>query len=1173
MTLSHFERRARRLGLAGLNPNQGGRPSHPQGEVRIPGGLALADVLFQWDARNPTVNGATGEAMPFTAGVTGASMEHYRRDVGGVPVCEFQTGNTRGGNSNGLGPLRWFGYNANWGADSIQLDANLPYTIYWVAAARAAAAVYAFSYGNTATDRLSAITRPASSLGNAVLVQGAGGNDQDYSTESPAVDELIAGASTVTATEITSYTNGLGDGSTATTNTSGVIAGATVAAIFVGALVASGGSECAVGYVLIAKGAYDPKIDAWVRENHGVGVSAADELPGLANILGDLNPQYIVTDGVGVDAHTALAWSAGSEGHQITADGAYDLALNTFPYSFGHQAGAFDYSAQLPFTTYMVLEPSAYDLVGGTASYWSRYAGATARIWMQFDTNGEVATRVTGTAGYSTRSTTGAAIGIGERVVIACEWTSLTARKTYVNGVLLGDHTVTSNDLGSNAGGYAHGFVFGLGYTPTGKLFRSVDMSGAYSAEVNSYLTARYLATKVTEDDPTSSLFDFNPAESVTVDQGTSGIAILEGGTGITYPDSDGFPSALFDGTNGLYTASSPFSNLTDLTDGVTFYLVSKRTDVGTDNQSTCGVDRVSGDAQRDAIGITMIGGTNACVIYSADDAAGEYDSNGVHARDEVAITACHVSAYYLQAWVDEQLNSGKTTVAAGPHDPSGLDRVTIGCNGYWITSATDPWAIGSHIGPIHRFIIREGRPEEAVLGYLRRTYIKPILADLNPQNGGDDGYTDPTAGAAVWTSGTAMALSTPDDGDAILSGDGAAANALKVGTSPFTDHSADVPFTVYVAYTPRGADISGQECLFSFRDAANPSWRAYGRFLAAGEMRITTQDAVSTSNVSTSGAGLVVDQTYVFAFEFTSLTEQSIYVDGVKTTGTVTSRDCGDISWLYIGQLAAASNFVQGDYKRLLVVDGAFDRSLNAALAIRYQGLKKPAAPVYPHSPSRPPDSVLDASAIRLLWDPALNPERDELNGIDISVVGVPTPTTRLGLPAISFAGVGDYYAGSFSLGTLAATHTAYVVHEPVGAGAYEPLAGFMQLADYANENMGIGARGTSTAFGGFGAKESLAVGGGNDYAGISITAGTIHLHTVEFTTTTVEAWTDGVSTAGATANLALPLLMDYFQIGNYAGVGGATGNIFLLMLVEGGRDTAIEAWITAKYRIGQSP
>lgn len=366
--------------------------------------------------------------------------------------------------------------------------------------------------------------------------------------------------------------------------------------------------------------------------------------------------------------------------------------------------------ADLPFTIYVVFSTSGVNagtlecpfMISG-ASAATNYAGVmiNARSVQGFVNDG------------TTLRNPAAGASIPGRVqVVAVEVRADGSVRTYLDG----EEGATSGTGGAPAldvttGITAVGYQPGVGRYFDGSIFRAVVTNTVYSHDIMRELQRRY---QWAQKPPGTVLFDWDPSYSTTVDK-EGGIALSWVGDDLGTEVTRGKTCVNFDGVSHLVSSESPFAALSDLTGGVSIYVVCERLD----HTGFQAFFSMSNGTSGERIYVSGSSVSNSIAVGKTDAFTSTFDADSVLPENEPAVVSGHLTT--TEAAIKKN-GAGASAAAAG--DPSGLNRVSIG-------SLIHSAGISFFIGRIWRVVICEGAYDPAMLAYLKRQYLPvPRLPD-----------------------------------------------------------------------------------------------------------------------------------------------------------------------------------------------------------------------------------------------------------------------------------------------------------------------------------------------------------------------------------------------------------------------------------------------------------
>lgn len=191
-------------------------------------------------------------------------------------------------------------------------------------------------------------------------------------------------------------------------------------------------------------------------------------------------------------------------------------------------------------------------------------------------------------------------------------------------------------------------------------------------------------------------------------------------GTAPTIVDSGlGYLVGRFGGAGALQALSSPFAALSDLTAGVSLYVVGKRTDAGSGQDGLIWLDDNDGTTgNANQLGLTWNGPGTTATAFAYDNAAGAtFDASAADlALNTQAVVSGHITTTAREVRVD---GVGSAEGSGTTRDPEDLSRVLIGA--YALFSTTQ---IGYFTGDIARVLVCEPATYAAsALAYLQSAH------------------------------------------------------------------------------------------------------------------------------------------------------------------------------------------------------------------------------------------------------------------------------------------------------------------------------------------------------------------------------------------------------------------------------------------------------------------
>lgn len=398
--------------------------------------------------------------------------------------------------------------------------------------------------------------------------------------------------------------------------------------------------------------------------------------------------------------------------HAYTFDGTTNYAAASSP-------PVVDHSAAVPYTVYAVVRPSADDVAGtgGARTICSTSVeGSSGDFWATYFIVGGLRLLV---AAGAVASLNDKAVTLveGQTYVIAFEFASLTELNIWVDGVE-DTATVTSRDPGDfNAFSWGKRAA-GTAFYSSPTLLRGLVYSEAYDADVTAYLAGLYdYSPSAAPDAAFDVLSDWDPSFSYTVDR-TAALTYAESGTGFSRVKVGGNWCAEFDGSGALVASGAPFTTLSDLTGGVSIYVVAERTDVAATAKALLGIGRDTGTIDNFDIVSAAWNSTNVSVnVYDAAGGA-TLDTTTDPGRNTVAVLSLHATTTARTAKLD---GVGTAEASGTTRDPAGMDFFSIGAS--LLFSASPPLLSVAFPGRIYRVLVCEGAYDADVLTYLAGLY------------------------------------------------------------------------------------------------------------------------------------------------------------------------------------------------------------------------------------------------------------------------------------------------------------------------------------------------------------------------------------------------------------------------------------------------------------------
>lgn len=205
-------------------------------------------------------------------------------------------------------------------------------------------------------------------------------------------------------------------------------------------------------------------------------------------------------------------------------------------------------------------------------------------------------------------------------------------------------------------------------------------------------------------------------------------------------------------------------------------------------------------------------------------------------------------------------------------------------------------------------------------------------------------------------------------------------------------------------------------------------------------------------------------------------------------------------------------------------------------------------------------------------MFDARHNPNRDSLNGIDLTPTGAPVSVVAAGDIFVAFrAASADYLSASapfadFS-GELPVVIYAVGAADAAGAGGFLPVS--IQDTTFNAESLSsvirVGVGNLALVY------DAAAVTQSNT-ASLGV-AGQVHQTSTELTTTTLTTWLDGTQGSAAATSGKTPSSLDALHIGGQpGGAARLAGKCAYLLGVNASRASEVEAWIAATFPTGKA-
>ena len=213
-----------------------------------------------------------------------------------------------------------------------------------------------------------------------------------------------------------------------------------------------------------------------------------------------------------------------------------------------------------------------------------------------------------------------------------------------------------------------------------------------------------------------SLLLDWDPHYSLSSER-VSSIQFEQSGSGsITRVlQANGRYAGVFPGTAGLVATSSPFAALSDLSGGVSIYVVCERTDAGGTFATMLGANNTASGNNINAIQVQWTN-ANALACYSAGPTGGyQNDTESGLALDTVTVASAHITTTSRTSRIDGSGTASATTTSA---DPAGLGRVVLGAQAAGLETISTYFT-----GAIYRVIVAEGAYDADLMTLLLGLY------------------------------------------------------------------------------------------------------------------------------------------------------------------------------------------------------------------------------------------------------------------------------------------------------------------------------------------------------------------------------------------------------------------------------------------------------------------
>lgn len=661
------------------------------------------------------------------------------------------------------------------------------------------------------------------------------------------------------------------------------------------------------------------------------------------------------------------------------------------------------------------------------------------------------------------------------------------------------------------------------------------------------------------------SLFDFDPGRSVSHDV-DGGMRLAPGGSNpVAFEVHNGFRCLVTDGTNYLLGSASPFAALSDLTGGVSIYVVAERTDAGSGAVSPMGINERGSASGANALHMGwngLSGGASTLTALSANSAAATQSdvSDGVLGLNVVHSLSMHLTTTSRTAKTE---GYGGASATATANDPADLDQIVIGAG--LLYAAADASPLGHFTGRIYRVIVREGPFSQAIADYLANLY-KPLR--LPPMVSASDvifawdvrhsPFRDTRTGADISIdSGSPVVVSRA--GDVAMFFTSADSDALKATLAAQEDIDGD--FTIYAVAEHDGV-ANPYHVLAKFDQTADPSNE--NLFLGlrddgAGIGAYWQWEEVGVAHLVLGNTVTVGKAHQVTATK--SATTGNTYLDGVDGGVETESGVPRDIDRVLLGA-NSLGNYGSGYTYWLLAVRAARSAEVEAWITATF-------APLKPWLPSS-----VDESDVLEVFDPnwSTTAMRKVSDNEDAELTVAGGVTREEDAAGLAFVRIADASASlqhtSPALAKLsdAGQVTCYMVGTHSGTtylyasyygGALNNQA-MTSLIRNSTLAAGVVSWDTPTAH--------------SDYSGATVAGDARTLATLawDHDAETIEAFSDGVSN-GSTASDVDPgnsINFTHMLIGNS---GAADVTLSYMLWVAGPRDPAIEAEILARFPSGE--
>ena len=431
-----------------------------------------------------------------------------------------------------------------------------------------------------------------------------------------------------------------------------------------------------------------------------------------------------------------------------------------------------------------------------------------------------------------------------------------------------------------------------------------------------------------------AAIFDWNPAVSLYVDQ-VGGIAFAASGTAPVLASSGGLPCVSFDGAGALVATSSPFAALSDLSGGVSIYVVAERTDAAATAKALLGIGRDTGTTDNFDIVSAAWNATN--VSLNVYDSAGgaTLDTTTDPGRNTVSVLSLHATTTARTA----KLNGvGAAEASGATRDPAGMDFFSIGAS--LLFSASPPLLTVAFPGRIYRVLICEGAYDAAVLAYLQGLYsparIPPGVASSDVLFLWDPAASYTRDWAGTWQTLTPNGTITQTVRNGQPCAEFAADTAYYEGVAPFAAFAGVVPVTHIAVGEIQSGSAGALSLYMSSGGLTSNSFYAFLRTTGGGAAVALWAPIASDYSGPVATVGKV--HSLVVSVESSLLTA---YMDGAGNAGTAHATSPASLTTLRIGSAgtqAAAGTFAPSRWYYQALLRGSYSAAeLHAWLAANF--------------------------------------------------------------------------------------------------------------------------------------------------------------------------------------------------------------------------------------------